>query len=228
MHIQFENINLLFDEYNNEMELSSLITRTFAEEKSIMAFTPTTVYAESTPNPSTMKFVANRLIIKGVEYLKEEDCEGAPLAQELFKGGYVKSLFFSNNFVSITKTDAQEWTVLTSPVREFLTDYFTKGLPVIESYPINVTPAIENNSVPIIEGSTEEVIIGILEEYIRPAVEQDGGAITFRSFNDGIVTVALQGSCSGCPSSKVTLKSGIENLLVRMVPGVKEVVAEEI
>jgi Fe-S cluster biogenesis protein NfuA len=160
--------------------------------------------------------------------LREEDCEGAPLAQELFKGGYVKSLFFSNNFVSITKTDAQEWTVLTSPVREFLTDYFTKGLPVIESYPINATPVIENNSVPIIEGSTEEAIIGILEEYIRPAVEQDGGAITFRSFQDGIVTVALQGSCSGCPSSKVTLKSGIENLLVRMVPGVKEVVAEEI
>lgn len=196
-----------------------------------MAFTPTTVYAESTPNPSTMKFVANRLIIepnKGVEYLREEDCEGAPLAQELFKGGYVKSLFFSNNFVSITKTDAQEWTRLTSPVREFLTDYFSKGLPVIEIYPLNSAPIIENNSVPIIEGSTEEVIIGILEEYIRPAVEQDGGAITFRSFNDGIVTVALQGSCSGCPSSKVTLKSGIENLLVRMVPGVKEVVAEEI
>lgn len=196
-----------------------------------MAFTPTTVYAESTPNPNTIKFVANRLIIepnKLVEYLREEECEGAPLAQELFKGGYVKSLFFSNNFVSITKTDAQEWSRLITPVREFLTDYFTKGLPVIVNYPNNTTASTENNVTPVIEGSPEEAIIGILEEYIRPAVEQDGGAITFRSFNDGIVTVALQGSCSGCPSSKVTLKSGIENLLVCMVPGVKEVVAEEI
>jgi Fe-S cluster biogenesis protein NfuA len=196
-----------------------------------MSFTPTTVYAESTPNPNTMKFVANRLIMEPnrlAEYLKAEDCEGAPLAQELFKGGYVKSLFFSTNFVSITKTDAHDWTRLTSAIREFLTDYFTKGLPVIEVYPEQATAVQETPAAPIIEGSTEEAIIGILEEYIRPAVEQDGGAITFRSYNDGIVTVALQGSCSGCPSSKVTLKSGIENLLVRMVPGVKEVVAEEI
>jgi Fe-S cluster biogenesis protein NfuA len=196
-----------------------------------MSYTPTTVYAESTPNPNTMKFVANRLIVepnRNAEYLRAEDCEGAPLAQELFKGGYVKSLFFSNNFVSITKTDAQEWSRLTSPVREFLTVYFTKALPVIEKYPENAPAVQQEQTAPVIEGSTEEAIISILEEYIRPAVEQDGGAITFRSFNNGVVTVALQGSCSGCPSSKVTLKSGIENLLTRMVPGVTEVVAEEL
>jgi NFU1 iron-sulfur cluster scaffold homolog, mitochondrial len=196
-----------------------------------MSFVPTTVYAESTPNPSTMKFVANRLIIepnRQVEYLKPEDCQGAPLAQELFKGGYVKSLFFSNNFVTITKTDAKEWTVLSGPVREFLTDYFTKGLPVIEVYPEKNAETIEEKIEVVAEGSPEQAIMQILEEYIRPAVEQDGGAITFRSFNNGIVTVALQGACSGCPSSKITLKSGIENLLTRMVPGVTEVVAEEI
>ena len=196
-----------------------------------MSHIQTSVYAESTPNPSTIKFVANRLIIepnRQVEYLNEQDCEGAPLAKELFKGGYVKSLFFSNNFVSITKTDAREWTVLTGPIREFLTDYFTKGLPVIEVYPEKNAETVEEIIATVAEGSVEEQIIGILEEYIRPAVEQDGGAISFRSFNEGVVTVALQGSCSGCPSSKVTLKSGIENLLTRMVPGVKEVVAEEI
>lgn len=196
-----------------------------------MSIVPTTVYAEATPNPETMKFVANRLIIepdKQVEYLEEGQCEGAPLAQELFKGGYVKSLFFSGNFVTITKTNAKEWTVLTGPVREFLTDYFSKGLPVIEVYPEKQVVNEKIQESVVAEGSPEEQIVNILEEYIRPAVEQDGGAITFRSYVDGIVTVALQGSCSGCPSSKVTLKSGIENLLTRMVPGVKEVVAEEI
>ncbi|MCB0820869.1 MAG: NifU family protein [Bacteroidetes bacterium] len=196
-----------------------------------MAFTPTLVYAEATPNPSTVKFVANRLIIepgRQVEYLSEESCSGSPLAKELFRGGYVKTLFFSSNFVSITKTDSKDWTSLTGPIREFLTDYFTKGLPVIEEYPeISAAPQQEAQS-QAVAGSPEEQIIGILEEYIRPAVEQDGGAITFRSFDDGVVTVALQGSCSGCPSSKVTLKSGIENLLTRMVPGVKEVVAEDL
>jgi Fe-S cluster biogenesis protein NfuA len=197
-----------------------------------MSFTPTIVYAEATPNPNTMKFVANRLIIepnKIVEYLAESECDGSPLAKELFKGGYVKSLFINNNFISITKTNAQEWNRLVSPVREFLQDYFTKGLPVIEIYPeIKEKENLQSTiSIPT-EGSVEEAIINILEEYIKPAVEQDGGAISFRSFNEGIVTVALQGSCSGCPSSKVTLKSGIENLLKRMLPEVKEVVAEEL
>ncbi len=221
MHPIFTNINL-----------SALFPLYFCRPRPFpMPFVPTTVYAESTPNPNTMKFVANRLIVEPnriAEYLNAEDCEGAPLAQELFKGGYVKSLFFSTNFVSITKKESQDWSRLTNAVREYLTDYFSKGLPVIEKYPEQTSPAQETPILQPLEGSTEEAIIGILEEYIRPAVEQDGGAITFRSFNDGVVTVALQGSCSGCPSSKVTLKSGIENLLVRMVPGVKEVVAEEI
>ncbi len=196
-----------------------------------MAYQPTTVYAESTPNPATMKFVANRLIIEPnriVEYLHPEQCEGSPLGRELFKDGYVKALFFSNNFVSITKMDNQEWPSLISPVREFLQDYFTKGLPVIETYPEPApTSEITEKTEEIRSGSPEESIINLLEEYIKPAVEQDGGAISFRSFKDGVVTVALQGSCSGCPSSKVTLKMGIENLLKRMVPEVNEVVAEE-
>ena len=196
-----------------------------------MSFTPTLVYAESTPNPATMKFVANRLIIeplKTVEYLSKDEAAGSPLALDLFKDGYVKSLFFKSNFVTITKTDTVEWNKIVSAVREFLQDYFTKGLPVIDVYPEKtetenaLTGSIELNS-----ENPEDKIKNLLDEYIRPAVEQDGGAITFRSFENGIVTVALQGSCSGCPSSKVTLKSGIENLLKRMVPEVKEVVAQD-
>ena len=191
---------------------------------------PTLVYAEATPNPDVMKFVANRMIVepgKQVEYLNAEACVGSPLAAELFKGGYVKSLFFSANFVSIARNSHIEWSGIVSAVREFLQDYLTKDLPVIEVY---LETSVKEALVDIASepGSADEQIVQILEEYIRPAVEQDGGAITFRSFENGVVTVALQGSCSGCPSSRVTLKSGIENLLKRMVPGVEEVVAEEI
>jgi len=178
-----------------------------------------------------MKFVANRMIVepmKQVEYLNAEMCAGSPLAIELFKGGYVKSLFFSANFVSITRTSQVEWSQIVSAVREFLQDYLTKDLPVIEVYPEITVVEGKADTQAAEPGSVDEQIIQILEEYIRPAVEQDGGAITFRSFEHGKVTVALQGSCSGCPSSRVTLKSGIENLLKRMVPGVEEVVAEEI
>jgi len=196
-----------------------------------MSFTPTLVYAESTPNPATMKFVANRLIIeplKTVEYLNTDEATGSPLALDLFKGGYVKSLFFKSNFVTITKSDAVEWAPIVSAVREFLQDYFTKGLPVIDVYPEKTETENElTGNIDVSSENPEDKIINLLDEYIRPAVEQDGGAITFRSFENGIVTVALQGSCSGCPSSKVTLKSGIENLLKRMVPEVKEVVAQD-
>ncbi len=191
---------------------------------------PTLVYAEATPNPDVMKFVANRMILepmKQVEYLNAEACSGSPLAIELFKGGYVKSLFFSANFVSITRSSHVEWSGIVSAVREFLQDYLTKDLPVIAVYPEPVSTSKEEQT-SIVSGSVDEQIVQILEEYIRPAVEQDGGAITFRSFDQGVVTVALQGSCSGCPSSRVTLKSGIENLLKKMVPGVEEVVAEEL
>jgi len=197
--------------------------------------TPTTIYAEATPNPLTMKFVANRLLIEPnriVEYLNEDEAQGSPLALELFKGNYVKSLFFNNNFITITRTDAVEWPAITGAIREFLQDYLTKDKVVIEQYPepksLDVSANNNINELAIAEGSPEEAIVNILNEYIKPAVEQDGGAISFRGFENGIVTVALQGSCSGCPSSKITLKSGIENLLIRMVPGVKEVVAQDL
>jgi len=195
-----------------------------------MATSHVTVYAEATPNPASIKFVANRLIIepdRAVEYLNPAEAAGSPLATELFRGGYVKSLYFYNNFVTITKEDHADWEKLTSALRAFLQDYYNNGLPVIEEYPENQKQNSQAEEVlQPASGSIEEQIHQILEEYIKPAVEQDGGAIRFTSYKEGVVTVQMQGSCSGCPSATMTLKAGIENLLVRMVPGVKEVVAE--
>ena len=190
---------------------------------------PVTVYAEETPNPASTKFVASHyLLMEGfAEYTAVEDTEGSsPLAQELFSFPYVKTVFISSNFVSLTKTNDVEWFEVIPELRQFLKDYLADSKDVIIKMPTPKTQP-QNIMAETSANDTEVVakILGILDEYIRPAVEQDGGAITFRSFTNGVVNVALQGSCSGCPSSTVTLKNGIENLLTRMVPEVKEVVA---
>jgi Fe-S cluster biogenesis protein NfuA len=200
----------------------------------MIANTITTIYAEATPNPETMKFVANRLIMKPnvmLEYHGFEETNGAPLAQMLFATGKVKSLFFHNNFVTVTKKPDQNWSALTSELRDMIKGFLNTSGDAIIDYPAESSkeenPALENS--PVSNSNNHQIvdsIIQILDEYIKPAVEQDGGAITFKSFNEGLVTVTLQGSCSGCPSSTITLKAGIENLLKKMVPGVKEVVAE--
>jgi Fe-S cluster biogenesis protein NfuA len=199
----------------------------------MIAQTITTIYAEATPNPETMKYVANRLIMKPnvmIEYHSFEETNGAPLAQMLFSTGKVKSLFFNNNFITVTKKPDQNWSVLMSELRDLIKGFLNTSGDAIIDYPAKKekeeTKEEPNKSTAVVSGDTVEAIKSILDEYIKPAVEQDGGAITFKSFNEGVVTVALQGSCSGCPSSTVTLKGGIENLLKRMVPGVTEVVAE--
>jgi Fe-S cluster biogenesis protein NfuA len=199
----------------------------------MLAQTITTIYAEATPNPETMKYVANRLIMKPnvmLEYHSFEETNGAPLAQMLFSTGKVKSLFFNNNFITVTKKADQNWSSLTSELRELIKGFLNTTGDAIIDYPAEKEKEEvkdeTNKSSAVVSGDTVDAIKNILEEYIKPAVEQDGGAITFKSFNEGVVTVALQGSCSGCPSSTVTLKGGIENLLKRMVPGVTEVVAE--
>jgi Fe-S cluster biogenesis protein NfuA len=200
----------------------------------MIANTITTIYAEATPNPETMKFVANRLIMKPnvmLEYHGFEETNGAPLAQMLFATGKVKSLFFHNNFVTVTKKPDQNWSALTAELRDMIKGFLNTSGDAIIDYPAEANkdenPDLEN--APVSNANNHQIvdsIIQILDEYIKPAVEQDGGAITFKSFNEGLVTVTLQGSCSGCPSSTITLKAGIENLLKKMVPGVKEVVAE--
>lgn len=193
---------------------------------------PTTVYAESTPNPNTMKFVANRLLIQGnpLEFEDPDDVGNSPLAAKLFNFPFVRSVFIAGNFVSLTRNEKIDWQDVVLEVREFIRDYLNSGQTVVveENYdeisPVEVKKAgFQENATPQTE--VDKRIIDVLEEYVKPAVMQDGGHIYFKSFDAGTVSLVLQGACSGCPSSTITLKSGIEGLLKRMVPEVNEVVA---
>jgi Fe-S cluster biogenesis protein NfuA len=176
------------------------------------------VYTESTPNPATMKFIVNKLLINGsVDYPTKESAENSPFAKELYKFSFVNGVFFASNFVTVTKTEGSNWEDIEPILKEFV-----KG--AVES---ELKAKVEEHVQAAFEGTDAEIKIQqILEDYVRPAVEQDGGAIHYKSFEAGVVTVELRGSCSGCPSSTVTLKAGIENLLKRMVPEVTEVVSE--
>ncbi len=172
------------------------------------------IYLESNPNPNSLKFVVNEMLVPEGMSFDFPDAESAgmsPLAKELFTYEFVDRVFFASNFVTVSKKENVEWLEIQQTLKEHIKNYLEAGKFIIEFKEAEV-PAEE-------ETETIKKIKTILEEYIRPAVEQDGGAITYHSFNEGIVKVRLQGSCSGCPSSMVTLKAGIENLFTRMMPG---------
>ena len=195
----------------------------------------TTVYAESTPNPKVMKFVANRAIIQGdsVEYMNMDEAKNSPLAMKLFHFPFVREVFIAKNFVSLTKYDSMEWEDVVMEVREFIREYLAKGSVVIQEIEEVQKKETSKESIETVApinqqklGEVETRIVDILDEFVKPAVESDGGNIRFMSYEEGVVSVLLQGACSGCPSSTVTLKQGIENLLKKMLPTlVKEVVA---
>ena len=195
----------------------------------------TTVYAESTPNPKVMKFVANRAIIQGdsVEFMNIDEAKNSPLAMKLFHFPFVREVFIAKNFVSLTKYDAMEWEDVVMEVREFIREYLAEGGAVVheieEAQEKETSKESTETVAPINQqelGEIETRIVDILDEFVKPAVESDGGNIRFMSYEEGVVSVLLQGACSGCPSSTVTLKQGIENLLKKMLPTlVKEVVA---
>ncbi|MFD2246103.1 NifU family protein [Pontibacter ruber] len=188
------------------------------------------VYAEANPNPESMKFVMNVALLpdgQSVDYPNLESAMESPLAQELFNFDYVSRVFIASNFVTVTKNSSIEWVKLIPELRTFLKSYVEAGGPIFnEGFSAAKTETAANSEASAEDTEVSKKIIDLLDNYVRPAVEQDGGNITFKSYNDGIVTVHLQGSCSGCPSATVTLKAGIENLLKRMVPEVKEVVAD--
>lgn len=194
---------------------------------------PVTVYAEMTPNPSTMKFVANKyLLISGdsVEFSSSGDAKGySPMAEQLLQFPFVKNVFIAANFVTITKTDNVPWDFITMELREFVKDWIAEGKDVLIQMPAP-KPATEVSGEikEYAPSEYDDAIRGLLDEYVRPAVENDGGAIEFLGYNEGTVTVAMRGSCAGCPSSTATLKGGIENLLKSHLPEVKEVVAETV
>jgi Fe-S cluster biogenesis protein NfuA len=197
---------------------------------------PVNVYAESTPNPSALKFVSSRMLLSegSVEYASALEASLCPLAQGLLSFSGVKSVFINTNFITITKDGDLDWYEISGILREYIRGFLVSGEKIFLSNPLVTTESdLVSSAINPSGGISSEMddelankIINMLEEYVSPAVAQDGGEIRFRSYKDGVVTVALRGSCSGCPSSNLTLKSGIENLLKNMIPEVKEVVAE--
>ena len=182
------------------------------------------IYLEANPNPNSLKFVTDRMLVdEGVvkDYPDKESTKDSPIAKKLFSFDYVDRVFIMSNFITITKNNQVHWDNIKLELRNFIKKYIEDGNKIVEIKPQEKKKLSSKKEI-------DKKIINILDEYIKPAVEQDGGAIQFESFKRGTVTVSLQGACSGCPSSMITLKSGIEKLLKRFVPEVEEVVAEEV
>ena len=184
------------------------------------------IYTEMTPNPETMKFVANKLLYPGksIDFPDETSAGPSPLARELFAFPFVRSVFIASNFVTLSKTPDAQWDDVIPSLRDFLKNYLEEGGPVVNEDEVPVKS--ESNAVSEDDSDVVKRIKELLENYVKPAVEMDGGAISFRDYDNGTVTLMMQGSCSGCPSSMITLKAGIEGMMKRMIPEVKEVVAE--
>jgi Fe-S cluster biogenesis protein NfuA len=187
------------------------------------------IYTEMTPNPETMKFVANKLLYPGksIDIAEESLAFASPLAKELFSFPFIKSVFIASNFVTLTKnTEQDDWQDVIPTIKTFLKEYLENGGVVVNEEEVAKMKQEASNTVNADDDDVVKRVKELLENYVKPAVEMDGGAIQFKSYNNGIVNLMLQGSCSGCPSSMVTLKAGIEGMMKRMIPEVKEVVAE--
>lgn len=194
---------------------------------------PVMLYTEQTPNPESLKYVTNKMLYKGTADFREEELarEWSPLASDLFDLPYVKGVYVCNNFVTVTKEFNYEWADIMLKLKQFIKEYVEDGKEIVKDGFADAMEQLEAERGASYEYTEDEAEIiakikDLIETYVRPAVEMDGGNIQFKKYDKGIVTVVLQGSCSGCPSSTVTLKSGIEGMLKRMVPDVKEVVAE--
>ena len=215
--ISIERFNIVEWE-DVEEEVKNLIENYLNSEKEVISEVkkeknnPISIYTESTPNPSVLKFVSNKLIVDGsFEFNNIDEAQEMEFAKKLFEFSYVKSIYISKNFVSITKYDLKNWDEVTLELRNFIKNY-------LEINEINFKrKEVETEKIDLDE--TSKKIISILDEYIKPAVSSDGGNILFDSYDKDkkLVKVILQGACSGCPSSTVTLKNGIENMLKEML-----------
>lgn len=191
------------------------------------------MYTEQTPNPDSLKFVTNRMLYRGTADFRTQELanEWSPMAKALFELPYVNGVYVCNNFVTITKEMSYAWEDISLKLKEWIKAYIEEDKQILKEGFEEAMEKIEEERGASYEYSEEDAEIvkkirELLVKYVRPAVEMDGGNIEFKSYSEGIVTVTMQGSCSGCPSSTVTLKAGIEGMLKRMIPEVKEVVAE--
>ncbi|MGC4035640.1 MAG: NifU family protein [Chitinophagaceae bacterium] len=186
------------------------------------------IYTEMTPNPETMKFVANKLLYPGksIDFPDVESAKPSPLAIELFGFPFIKAVFIASNFVTLTKNPETDWNDVNATIRQFLKEYLEEGKVIINEDEVATIKQESTNSILADDTDVVKRIKELLDNYVRPAVEMDGGAIQFKSYDAGTVNLMLQGSCSGCPSSMITLKAGIEGMMKRMIPEVQEVVAE--
>lgn len=197
---------------------------------------PVSVYAEMTPNPAVLKFVANKKLVDvdSVEFRNIEEAQPSPLATKLFHFPFVKEVFISSNYVAISKYEIVEWDEVTLELRELIRDFIAEGLPVLNeaAFKANAEETQTEESAETATGyihpdekleadwdEFDQKIVSLLDEYVKPAVAADGGNIKFLNHQDGIVSVLLQGACSGCPSSTATLKQGIEGMLKNFLPG---------
>lgn len=194
---------------------------------------PVLLYTEQTPNPESLKFVTNRMLFNGTAEFKEEAFarEWSELAAALYDFPYVQKVYIANNYVTLTKEFNYSWDDIMLKLKEFIKEYLQENKAIIKDGFAEEVARLEaerGDSYDYSEDDAETVkqIKDLIDTYVKPAVEMDGGNIEFKSYHEGIVTVIMQGSCSGCPSSTVTLKSGIESMLKRMMPQVKEVVQE--
>lgn len=210
---------------------------------------PTSVYAEMTPNPAVMKFVADRPLIENnlqVEFRNKTEASWcSPLAEELFNFPFVLGVFISGPFVSVSKDESLGWEMIVQQLREYIREWLMEHEVAVDTQQflavqdkLSQSAVSESSPAPsssedigfiaedqIIPSEHDDEIKDLLDEFVRPAVEQDGGAIDFKAFKDGTVYVHMRGACSGCPSSMQTLKGGIEQLLTSKIDAVKEVVA---
>jgi len=186
-----------------------------------------TIYTESNPNPNSMKFVANFMLVdngQSYDFPNPKSTAKAPLAAKLFERfSFVTRVFYMSNFITVTKDDSVDWIEGQSLISNFIKQFLEQDEPILE-----IDEEVIEDHVPTEDSVIISQIKDVLDEYIKPAVEMDGGAIVFDSYKDGVVKVLLQGSCSGCPSSTITLKAGIENMLQRAIPEIKSVEATEV
>jgi Fe-S cluster biogenesis protein NfuA len=224
LSIEIERFNILewidvIEEVEVQIETHLNDSKRKINSESEQKKVPISIYAESTPNPSVMKFVANkRLTDSNVEYKNIDQAKQASLALELFNFSYVKEIFVSENYISITKDDSKDWNNIVLELREFILRALEMNKVLTNNF--NSKKNISKKK-KIPKSKIEKKIISILEEYVKPAVASDGGDIVFDSYQkvNKNVNVILQGACSGCPSSTITLKNGIENILKDMLPG---------